>query len=795
MAPTRTMGVASNPGPSTFPIVPRPRARSTHRPSNRISAPRSSTSAKVQAYEFVVCIHPEPIYGTLDPDAEDERFKQLRAPTPQKMLWFIERAKTIGLAYDLDLHGLPTDPVLQNLNQSLLTHFNNRHLAFSVTMSPHPSPSSTNTSDTWIQWGLLSAGKTNRSSTSGTLLWLYPHSLALLTQKELQKQTSRWPSYSVVSDPSVPNPLNRRETERQVIFIVPMQSTIIGPLNGTGSHMCLARRMWNRSYTPQINEPSSNPMCDERCDQPETNESIDLQMTEAPNSSPLFTIDPQLQNLAAPASAPATASTTMPSASLPAMPSTALAPQDDLDTLEIWSDEVAALFLTELDYDEELCIYAETTDEAAHAFFSNIISCIGCRPPPLNLARTLSIQNFNIATLFGSRLRVSLGEGVGNGPARSTWAALLRLVVNNSTHWTRISDDLYTPLLVPGLVPSAGDILAFTAYGMIMRLTLLHRHPITPISPFLLLHLIHKFNGTTDEDLIRKTVPNIANRLATWPPRTITDDSGNSTLSLPQGQDPMSLIYELIPNVTASYIRSLTSSSLDAIKRQLTSGLIFGTTDWASIHQNPLFVALKSGFDDQFVEGSPAHASSEALSFIKSFGEYEQTLRIVNSLYLGRVVVHPDQVIQLIRVSNTNLEGNEAQNHLEALCLQSIARYLRGRGYPTGEGSEDRDPPSNHPAFRAREFLKAVTGSEYLTGNFQQILINFVNTFDSSQRLATASGSHLHVCSQTLDILLNEDTKSLLKAEYADAPMDASTPFNLWLSAIVDNSTDSYNNA
>ncbi|KAF5375693.1 hypothetical protein D9615_009387 [Tricholomella constricta] len=743
------------------------------------NAPSTSRSSrkKTASYSYVVCIHTEPMYGTVPTDGEFGLFQELRAPTPQKIRPFIRRAKTLGLAFDIDLHGQVTDFVSQELGDALVAHFNEHNLAFS-SISPHPSPSQSSTSEL-LRWTILVAGKKQTHAR----LDIYAGSIESLTQRELKKQTGRWASYSSSSARS-----DVLERERNVIFIIPTQDFIIGPLNGAGTHLCLSRHLWNHFHTALVVEGDSKspPACYETCSSTTSNEHIDPEL----NSLIVSYFAPPAATLpiipyAAPPVAPAATLPVVPPASPSLLPSANLATPQDQKVFNDWTTKVKADYLTDLDYDEELSIIAPAADEAAHTFFACLKSRIARTSLPTNIPSTIIVKKFELATLFGTRLRFSLGEGIGDGPATSTWAALLQLMVAKSSHWKQISENLYTPLLIPGLVPSPDDILAFKTYGLIIRLTLLHGHQILPVSPYLLLHLIHTFEDTINEDLMNKVTPEIAARLATWPPHT--NNASAATLNLVHGQDPMNLVYDWIPQLDIMHIRSLSDTSFIAFKKQLAAGLLFGTIEWNSIRSNPLFLAMKSGFNDVLVE-SPSLLAPP--SFIQSFGEVKQTLQILNSLYVGCVVVDPNQVVDLIRVSPVDHNGVEDYAAFETRALQCIARYLRGQGYPMGEGSEERqDARFSHPTSRARQFLKALTGSG------PQILINFINTFSPAQIIATATGCHTHVCSQTMDFLINDGTKSLITPEYTNAAIGVSTPFDRWFATVIDTPADEYNNA
>ncbi|KAG6875744.1 hypothetical protein C0992_002549, partial [Termitomyces sp. T32_za158] len=475
-------------------------------------------------------------------------------------------------------------------------------------------------------------------------------------------------------------------------------------------------------------------------------------------------------------------------------PDSSIVSEADLFAQDEWVSNIQALFLKPLDYDKLLSI-AHPGPTAAHVsplIYTHIHALLSNTPLPTDLAPGIRFKNFTMNGLFASRLRISIGEGVGDGPVRSAWAGLLLHMVATG-HWAEIAPGLFTPHFIPGIIPSAADITAYKTYGLILRLTLLHNQVILPISPFLILLLSHNFEIATNMDLINKVAPLLAIRLATWPPQKLfNSETGEFEMDLTNGQDPMLLVVDLIPNVTIQYVRTLGEESLKVIKKQLTAGLLFATTNYLGIQTHPLFLALKSGFNDDFAE------TGSTTSFIETFGESEHALRLINALYIGKTVTNIEQVIALIRTQpidtiGTTLDEDECRK-FEKLALKSIKRFLRGHGLPTGEGSENRhDNNANHPLFRCKEFLRSLTGSEYLPD--QHILIRFVNLFSPSQRLASNVGAHIHVCTKHMDFLLNDDTKSLLTPPDANAPTHISTHFDQWFWSIIDTSHDEYNNA
>jgi len=144
------------------------------------------------------------------------------------------------------------------------------------------------------------------------------------------------------------------------------------------------------------------------------------------------------------------------------------------------------------------------------------------------------------------------GEGVRDGPVRSAWEALLKLITSNSQHWLAIGDDMYTPLVLP-FAPDEKDLTAYKVYGSIIALGIIWGQHHLPLSPFFLLYLLHGFNSITDISLIRAMAPEMGHRLSSWPPPTITVD-GQSELQLQVGCDPMNMIFEHFSHIQVCFL-------------------------------------------------------------------------------------------------------------------------------------------------------------------------------------------------------------------------------------------------
>jgi hypothetical protein len=122
------------------------------------------------------------------------------------------------------------------------------------------------------------------------------------------------------------------------------------------------------------------------------------------------------------------------------------------------------------------------------------------------------------------------------------------MMVQKHDHWTPVTDGYFVPVIT-AVPPSSGTINEFTAYGLLLRLTLLLEFDILPISPILLLYLIHGFDMATQPMFVHHLAPEAHDKLVMWPPPSIMNVHGQGVLDLTLGTDPMNLVFAHIPGV------------------------------------------------------------------------------------------------------------------------------------------------------------------------------------------------------------------------------------------------------
>lgn len=138
---------------------------------------------------------------------------------------------------------------------------------------------------------------------------------------------------------------------------------------------------------------------------------------------------------------------------------------------------------------------------------------------------------------------LSSGEGVGDGPLRSFWAALVELITG-SHHWQATREDgHYVPLIASTVPPSEEDLTAFRAYGLVLRTGLIWGMELLPFSPAVVHFMVSSYKNATSNIYMNAVAPSTTRRINTWPTSTIH-----------MGHDPYNIILELDSNVRVSFL-------------------------------------------------------------------------------------------------------------------------------------------------------------------------------------------------------------------------------------------------
>ncbi|KAG2096978.1 uncharacterized protein F5147DRAFT_778119 [Suillus discolor] len=74
-----------------------------------------------------------------------------------------------------------------------------------------------------------------------------------------------------------------------IVFVVPLEFIVTGPLDGQGLHLCLAPRLWNKNFQPDIHEEDTEFTCADGCsEQPSADSDMDF---DVPDFAPLTPAD------------------------------------------------------------------------------------------------------------------------------------------------------------------------------------------------------------------------------------------------------------------------------------------------------------------------------------------------------------------------------------------------------------------------------------------------------------------------------------------------------------------------
>ncbi|KAI1794359.1 hypothetical protein LXA43DRAFT_1091882 [Ganoderma leucocontextum] len=197
-----------------------------------------------------------------------------------------------------------------------------------------------------------------------------------------------------------------------------------------------------------------------------------------------------------------------------------------------------------VDEDQQMRLLAPTVDLGGRGFWHMMLRLV---KDPTNRTRYrqegVSIRNFTPEGLMTSYPLVTIGEGIGPGPARAVFARALQCMLDmDGRYFTKTDDGYYTPL-IPSVPLTEDHQHIFRACGYMMRQALIWDYPILPLSPLALAYLVGGLSAAIEPLFVHSVTPEVAKRLATWPPPRV-----NNELVVEWGKDPMTFIIEALPN-------------------------------------------------------------------------------------------------------------------------------------------------------------------------------------------------------------------------------------------------------
>ena len=127
------------------------------------------------------------------------------------------------------------------------------------------------------------------------------------------------------------------------------------------------------------------------------------------------------------------------------------------------------------------------------------------------------------------------------------------------------------------------------------------------------------------------------------------------------------------------------------------------------------------------------------------FTDYVRPIDLIASLYQGRQIIEPNQVISRIEVNAVPKDADGYDDHIHHQGMVNrfqhlLEGYLRGLGHPKGSEKLGISPAAieankNDKYLRPQHFVEAMTASSYLPIHSGKL--NVGNTFHHSRHVNT----------------------------------------------------------
>ncbi|KAL7278897.1 hypothetical protein ACG7TL_006728 [Trametes sanguinea] len=376
-------------------------------------------------------------------------------------------------------------------------------------------------------------------------------------------------------------------------------------------------------------------------------------------------------------------------------------------------------------------VKATTVDEGAKALLEASLRLASGSGPADYITDAAEVIDFSDNTIACRYPDITIGEAIGPGPVRAVFGRITQILAEDAQHWMKTSDDEYYTPVIPGTPVSHEDLVYFKSAGIVIRMALFWGQDLLPISPMLLALLIGGLNAATDTEFLAVAAPELAGRLATWPPprTTITSDNQEREVyDVQNGRDPMNMIMEFVPNTQVHHIRSLTATGVAELTPHLASALLFHTQDI----NHPIFEALKDGLNYR-ARGLQEHAQGEGSSrhetLLETFEGFSVP-EVVAGLCLNRRITSYADLIPLLKPTVAIQEGDPAFSYginyqvLAERWMAALKRYLSGTGHPDHDLFSQMQADSSNAAiesaaaagenYRSTLFLQAISDSPFI---------------------------------------------------------------------------------
>ncbi|KAJ2995317.1 hypothetical protein NUW54_g7408 [Trametes sanguinea] len=404
----------------------------------------------------------------------------------------------------------------------------------------------------------------------------------------------------------------------------------------------------------------------------------------------------------------------------------------------------------------------------------------------------------------------TVGEAVGPGPVRAVFVRAMQFMVQDSDHWMKTSDEQYYTPVIPGTPVSAADLEYFRGCGVMLRMALFWQQDIVPVLPMLLALLVGGLEAAMDRNFLAAVAPELAQRLATWPPpRLPSPTSGRLEYQLQLGQDPMNMIMEFIPNTQIAHIRRLSVADAEGMMLRLASELLFHTQDV----EHAIFAALREGLDQKNLRREMLDGRTRTGSLLECLQTFRDVSvpQVVAGLCCNRRISSYAVLIPMLKhsmgISPNDREFHEQLDYsrLADRWMQALARYLSGTGHPNDEAfahlqqtdsDQEISPASLGEAFRPTLFMQAISDSPFIprnrSGGEAEIEIRFVSSITDQDFAVGHAAVWFHTCTLTMDVVLDEEVAAMLDEHMPEDP-SVTTRFDVYIHASLLGAFKDYN--
>ncbi|PPQ89894.1 hypothetical protein CVT25_004816 [Psilocybe cyanescens] len=759
-----------------FPLISLPTVQVPKRKNTRLSAVQRAVTGKQKVVDmkYFIVIHAQQLGHYVNNDYPGNYFTTLRIPPTSKLEEFLAQAQSLNLLIRHEKAGSIDSHIANDFDYAIDTHMREHNLAFVdllSTPSPSPATRSSRTSqpafvlDPEPKWHPLYIKASTRIQAADTftpILYRQPKAVADITYADISTK-SKMPIVHV------------NQEEWRIVIIVPNQNIVVGDFDGTGPHTCLPIRLWGR-----ILDHPFEIECNDSCGQPqqETNiseDTSDRDMDIDTNHADPFAFD----HVAATDHAAEAISTASSFDDNTPPPATTLT-LEELEIREVqqgvtrlqngMSATVIALWdiaLSDIHNDAEqpdayMVIRSPSIEAASEALIHHLKHLVIGTPIPEDLCPHTVVRNVTEAAMSHSYFQADINGAPGDGPRRQLWSHLMSTLLADWKHFVKMPEDnFYTP----SLVPAPAD-----------------------------------FAHATTSDFVKAVAPQAAKRLASWPPKAIgppNEDGTLPALALDSTMDPMSLIIELVPGVTADHIHDMSLQNQLELLPSINAGLLFAhqtqdvETSYLS-HRHPIFEAVTLGINYPFFSEVEIVGESQPAKLIDIFRTNLDILTLLETMYKDRIVVNSMDLLPYITWADVEPRDDDPAEDLseyfarQSRFLELLRHYLRGKGHPQGAvgvSPQEFWDSREDAALRPTLFLEAVTSSQFLPLAHLRIIIQFRRLLVPAT--AQASGANFHTCFRTVEFLVGDAFAALAQMSNPVTPPAAFAAFDVWMHSLL----------